>query len=187
MEEHSDRYIINGILENDIRIMHSIYQTYSSKIQRFILQNSGTIEDAEDMFQECLLVIHRKAQDENFRLYASFEAYLRGVCYYIWLKELEKRRQQRVTNIAFEELSDEIPINEMDIADTSPPLREQALTQALTQLPPECRRVLDASWDTKTPLIEIAKTLGYTYGYLRKRKAECMAKLIQLIKKIPPH
>jgi DNA-directed RNA polymerase specialized sigma24 family protein len=45
-----------------------LYKNYFSNIKSYILKNSGTIQDAEDNFQDTLIVIIEKMKDENFHL-----------------------------------------------------------------------------------------------------------------------
>jgi DNA-directed RNA polymerase specialized sigma24 family protein len=62
--------------------------------------------------------------------------------------------------------------------------RRNLLLQKLKELGEGCRRLLELSW-SGLPMDEVAQKLQNTYGYVRKKKSECMAKLIALVKASP--
>ncbi len=47
-----------------------------------------------------------------------------------------------------------------------------------------CRQLLHLSWSGKS-MEEVAGLLNITYGYARKKKSRCMAKLVTLVKQSP--
>lgn len=62
--------------------------------------------------------------------------------------------------------------------------KEQAnlFLKAFQQLGDRCKEII--RWSMKGEAQEkVAETLGVTYGYLRKKKSECMASLVKLINK----
>ena len=54
--------------------------------------------------------------------------------------------------------------------------------EKLAELGDSCRQLLQLSWSGK-PMDEVAMMLEVSYGYVRKKKSECMAKLISLVKR----
>ncbi len=62
-------------------------------IRKMVLSKGGRKEDAEDIFQEALLVVHRKVNAEDFTLTAQLSTYLYSVCRFLWKDELKKRQK----------------------------------------------------------------------------------------------
>jgi DNA-directed RNA polymerase specialized sigma24 family protein len=62
--------------------------------------------------------------------------------------------------------------------------RKELLEEKLTELGESCKQLLCLSWDGRS-MEEVAGILNVTYGYARKRKSECMSKLVALVKKSP--
>src|SRR4051812_40466551 len=95
--QHTDQKYIEAILNNDATILQELYQKFSGKIKWMVLQNSGTEEDAADIFQEALLSIYHKAKTQNFTLTCPFDAFLYIICKNRWLSQLNKRKTEGVT------------------------------------------------------------------------------------------
>ena len=62
--------------------------------------------------------------------------------------------------------------------------RINLLQDKFKELGDGCKEVLELSW-SGLAMDEVAKKLQNSYGYVRKKKSECMAKLIALVKKSP--
>lgn len=68
--------------------------TILPSLKIYILKNGGTNEDANDVFQDALVVLYKKLQLPDFKLTASINTYLHAVAQNIWMQEL--RRQKRI-------------------------------------------------------------------------------------------
>ncbi len=170
------------MLANNTVLLNEIYRRYSGKIRWMVMKNNGTESEAADIFQEALLAIYQKAKTTNFTLTCPLDAFLYFVCKNKWLNELSKKKLARVTfqdtavyNIgdgSFEQL------NSYQLEET----RRTFLTEKVDELGDSCKKLLRLNWEGKS-LEEVAKILELTYGYVRKKKCECMEKLMTNIRK----
>jgi RNA polymerase sigma factor (sigma-70 family) len=181
---HSDHRYILALLNNDQAIIEEIYIKYAGKIKWMILKNNGDENDAADIFQESLIAIYQKAKTQNFILTCPFEAFLYLVCKKKWINELNKRKNHSVTftdtagyTTAEDSLQQAAYITQTDE-------RKNLLEEKLAELGEGCRKLLELSWSGKA-MDEVAAVLKVTYGYVRKKKSECMAKLIKLVQQSP--
>jgi RNA polymerase sigma factor (sigma-70 family) len=86
-----------GLRERNNAAYNLLYTFYYPSIEKFVTRNSGTAADAEDVFQETILVLLDKVPKEDFVLTSSIKTYIRAVASNIWLKRLrEARRAARV-------------------------------------------------------------------------------------------
>ncbi len=178
---HDDQKYIDALLQNDGVLLKEIYIKYSAKIKRLVTNNNGTEDDAADIFQESLIAIYQKATKGEFFLSCPFEAYLYLICKNKWINELNKKSTRRVTSLvedgytygddSFAQAA--IAQNEIE--------RKQLLTKKLNELGGSCKELLELAWQGMS-MEEVAKKLKNTYGYARKKKSECMGKLISLVK-----
>jgi RNA polymerase sigma factor (sigma-70 family) len=181
---HSDQRYIVALLNNDQPVIEEIYVKYADKIKGMVLKNNGNENDAADIFQESLIAIYQKAKTKNFILTCPFEAFLYLVCKNKWINELNKRKTQGVT---FTDTGGYITgedILQQALQATRDNERKKLLEEKLAELGEGCRRLLQLSWSGKA-MDEVAAILKVTYGYVRKKKSECMAKLIRLVKQSP--
>ena len=178
---HTDQRYLIGLMQNSGEVVKEIYDRFSGKVKHYIMQNSGSEDDAADIFQEALIDIYQQARNKNLQLTCPFEAFLLLVCKRKWLNKLKKTGSNRVTSDP-EELSN---IGE-DVFALAEQLQQQderaGLFMAMFEkLGEKCREIIKWCLSGK-PQEEVAGALGVTYGYLRKKKSECMADLIKSIR-----
>ncbi len=180
---HPDHKYIEALLHNDSSLIEDIYKQFADKIKRMVLSNNGTETDAADLFQEALIDLHRKAK-MGFELTCPLGGFLYLVCKNRWINELHKKKNSPVT---FRD-SDGFTITE----DSSLALQRidktneqrKLVTQMLDEIGENCKKLLILSW-SGISMQEVADGLNITYAYARKRKSECMAKLIASVRQSP--
>ena len=176
---HTDQRYVQALLDNDTLAVRELYEKYAAKVRYYILANSGSEDDAADIFQEGLIDIYNQAKHKGLQLTCPFEPFLILVCKRKWLNELKKRGRQPVTKEV-----DDVSIGE-DVFALAEQLKlsndkMQLFLQCFEKLGATCKEIIQkclSGEDQET----IAEQLKVTYGYLRKKKSECMASLTQMV------
>ena len=149
-------------------------------IRLMVVQMGGTPEDARDIFQEGLMIILEKIDDRSFALTCKFKTFLYCICENLWRMILMKRKAAANYMLRkADEESEKDPAEEMDNE-----LYQNIFREAFELLDDSGKKILRLYWEEKSPA-EIAETLGYTYGYVRKKKSEAQAELTRRIKSHP--
>lgn len=139
-------------------------------IRKLIRSNGGTSEDAEDIFQEALIILCRKIKTGNFILSAKLSTYLFSVCRFLWN---DQQRRQKIP-IA-DDAADHIPL-----ADDLPELIEQEKNaqlaeKALQALGERCKELLLLFYHSKMKLKDISVRMGYSSENTAKnQKYKCL-------------
>jgi RNA polymerase sigma factor (sigma-70 family) len=148
------------------------------------MNNSGTADDAKDVFQEALIVVFENIRkDKEFRLVCTMQTYFYSVARIIWIKHLNRIRKNL---IKFNEQYEFIEFTEPE------PFREHDFRYALYQkvfldLPEDCQKIVKMSTDGLSSR-EIALKMGFkSSGYIDKRRHFCKQYLIKLIKEHPEY
>ena len=180
MAIHADQRYIIGLLNNDNQAVEEIYRLFSPSIRYQIQQRGGSEEDAADIFQESLIDIYNQAKYRNLELTCPFEPFLLLVCKRKWLNEVKKRGVSPVTKTK-DDLSDYgedvfAAAEQVGAAED----RIKLFFRQFERLGEKCREILRMSL-TGDRQEKIAEALGVTYGYLRKKKSECMATLMAYV------
>lgn len=182
MASYSNDELLRGILRNNSTILRYIYKSYYHKINAFVTHNSGDESDANDIFQEAIIVIYRKLKVGNLIIdNCSFETYLYSVCRLLWLKYLDKRKNNIVKVEEIHHYSDVIYENDIrDIAIKNE--RYKLFQEHFQKLGKDCQKILQLFFD-KVPIKEIADLMGFTSeSYAKKRKHQCKEYLVRSIK-----
>lgn len=181
MIDYSTLDLLNGILRNDTIILQFIYKNFYSKINFFIKKNSGDDDDANDIFQEAIIIIFRKLKANELVLDCTFETYLYSVCRFLWLKQLDKRKIEREKIKDNHDYHEDIYDDGLEkVADLNE--RYKLYQKHFTNLGKDCQKVLQLYFD-KVPLKNIAQIMGFkSEKYAKKRKFKCKEYLIKSIK-----
>lgn len=180
---HEDQRFVIGLMNNDTVLINEIYKRCAQKVKSWITFNNGSDDDAADIFQEALMDIYRQAKYKSLVLTCPFEPYLLLVCKRKWLNQIKKKAILPVTNSE----EDLLHIGEDTFAqadDLEKQARQSAVFySAFEKLGERCKEII--SWSMKGEAQEkVAETLGVTYGYLRKKKSECMAALVKMVQSV---
>lgn len=176
----TDQEIIELIKQNKYNPAMKRLYIYLPVVKKHIIKNSGTREEAEDIFQESLVIFCNKLAKSGFVLNAGINTYLYSVCKLLWLDELKKKN--KVIKSDFIELEDEMVISEasLDIEDDKPLKQAQA---AIMQLGDKCREILELFYFKKISMKEIAKRLGFASEKgAKNQKYRCIEKAKENLK-----
>ena len=181
MIDYSNLDLLNGIRRNDTIVLQYIYRNFYSKINFFIKKNSGDDDDANDVFQEAIIIIFRKLKANELVLDCTFETYLYSVCRFLWLKQFEKRKVEKEKIKDNHEYHDDIYDDGLErVVDLNE--RYRLYQKHFTNLGKDCQKVLQLYFD-KVPLKNIAQIMGFkSEKYAKKRKFKCKEYLIKSIK-----
>lgn len=176
----SDESYLRGILEKDPLILRKIYQHFFKGVAKYVIEHGGNQQDAEDIFQDAMVVLYRKIKANKLTLSSSFYTYLFGVCKLIWLNKKTKASKAKVI-IPVTEIKEEMASGE----DLEPVLEKtekyRFFREKFKLLGEDCQKVLNYFFKG-VKLKEVAVLMGFSSeGYAKKKKFECKKKLIQLI------
>ena len=181
-KNYSDEEIISGIINEDNNILNYIYNKYYRIIRHFIISNSGSEEEARDVFQDALITLYRKVKYSDFKISCAFETLLYSIARIIWLNAL---RNRKLHNIEIEE-----SLSSIDLEDVTEQIIENSMEYKLYQkhfnkLAKECQELLKLSYENIT-LDEITKRMGYiSIGYTKIKKYKCKKHLLDQIRNSP--
>lgn len=136
-------------------------------IREFVKANSGTSDDAKDIFQDTLVILYKKIQGGGFVLSVSLATYLFAIAKNCWLQELRRRKKmpggELDVDIADQILNEETPHN-------------QAMA-AFNLLGEKCKQLLVLFYFKKKTFREIAAKLAFSDEQVAKnQKYRCLQK-----------
>jgi RNA polymerase sigma factor (sigma-70 family) len=156
--------IFERITKGDEKALELIYKKYYRMMTKLVITNSGTEEEARDVYQDALVVFWQKARSGNLVLTSKMSTFIYSICQNLWRKELD--RKKRLSN----EEKDSPTTMDMDS-----PERDQ--------LGETCRKVLMYYYFDEMSMQEIAEKLGFANTDTAKtKKYKCKQKLDELVK-----
>jgi len=168
--------LLKGLARNDKKSVEEIYKHNFNLIQALIVNNSGTAEDAKDVFQEAMVVLYEKARSGNFELNCQIRTYLYSVSKRLWLKKLQQ--SNRFISDPGDEGMANVPVED-DLTEHDEKETEfEMMHQSINKLGEPCKSLLEAFYFQKKSMQDIADGFGYTNSENAKtQKYKCLMRL----------
>jgi RNA polymerase sigma factor (sigma-70 family) len=175
----TDKSIIEGIRQQDEKVLNYLYDHYFQTVKNHVLKNSGSNDDVSDLFQDSIIALYQNVSADNFSLTTDLKGYFFGIARNIWNKQL--RQKKRVTELTFD-ISDE------DIAeDIFDPALEKILSRSFLLLSTDYQTVLKLYYEgVSYEEITVRMNLK-NETYARRKKYLGKEALLEIIKKDPEY
>ena len=181
---YSDKDYLDGLKTRDSEIITAIYYNHIDLVKNLAVKNSGNEEDAEDLFQDAIIITYKKIVNEELELTSTFRTFFYSICRNLWLQRLSKR-PGKVIDIA--DVEEYVPLSdsqEYEIHDESEN-RERLYLKHFGKLSSDCQKILKHFAEGKS-VREIAQIMRYkSEDYAKSRKYQCKEILKRRIKNDP--
>jgi RNA polymerase sigma factor (sigma-70 family) len=186
-QKPAEQDILNGVKNNDNKMFRYIYKSYFPGIRTMVLGFRSLALDAEDIFQDGLVVASRNVMEGKFKGESSFNTYLTAICRNICRKQMERADKFRSATTTIE-IADE---PESEVEDLI-----YRLTSLKERMDEKCREIIDLRFGLAkaTPALvggnepvfnvrfeEIAAILNIEPDNARQRFKRCLEKLKETV------
>ena len=175
--ELQEKELLQGLAQNSRQAAEVIYKENYMMVQALVVNNSGTVADARDIFQEAMVVLYEKVCSGNFELHCRIKTYLYSVSRRLWLKKLSvTKKYADISDVA-----DMLPMEE-EMEQHEQRSRELLLMQkSLMTLGEPCKSLIKAFYLEKKNMADIADGFGYTNAdNAKNQKYKCLMRLKKL-------
>ena len=173
--ERNEKALLQGLARSDKKAIETIYRENYNMIQSLIINNSGSADDARDVFQEAMIVLYERVRSGSFELNCLIKTYVYSVSRRLWLKRLQQMNHySQVTD----NLQETVPVE--DEIDENERINNefQAMAKAINSLGEPCKSLLEAYYLEKKNMQEIALSFGYTNAdNAKNQKYKCLMRL----------
>jgi RNA polymerase sigma factor (sigma-70 family) len=175
----SDINIINGVRNQDDKILNWLYDNYFQSIKNHVLSNSGSIEDVSDVFQDTIIALYNQITDDKLNLTTDLKGYFFGIARNVWSNQLRKKQKTI-------ELEIDLPEDE-EFEEQGDPILERIVSRVFQKLKPDQQMVLNLFSDGYS-YEEIAVKMNLKNEvYARRKKYLCKEVLLELVKEDPEY
>ncbi|MGC1390674.1 MAG: sigma-70 family RNA polymerase sigma factor [Bacteroidales bacterium] len=175
----SDINIINGVLNQDDKILNWLYDNYFQSVKNHVLSNSGSDEDVSDVFQDAIIVLYNQITENKLHLTTDLKGYFFGIARNVWSAQL--RKKQKTIELEFD-----LP-DEKENEDESDPTLERIISRVFQRLKPDQQKVLNLFSEGHS-YEEIAADLNLKNEvYARRKKYLSKEALLNLVKEDPEY
>jgi len=173
----ADEEIITGIQSGDSIAIQKLYTAYYPVVSKMIINNQGSHEEAQDIFQETVMVLYDKVAQGNFQLSSKLKTFLYAVSKRLWLKQLTRGKSRYHTDLIDDHedrlIADEA-IEEHEVLENN----LLHMEEALEGLGEPCKTILQDFYILNRSMADICERFGYTNtDNAKTQKYKCLQRL----------
>ena len=169
-----------GVREGDSTAISKLYKFHFPTIRHMIISNSGSDDEAKDIFQDAVMVLYDKLIQGKFELNSKLSTFLYAVSRRLWLKQLSSKG----TSVNSADISDFEDILKVEDDIERHEVMESNFEQmsiALEQLGEPCKTLLNNFYIASMSMEEIRNKFGYTStDNAKTQKYKCLQRLKRL-------
>lgn len=175
-KQFTDAEYIEGLRTGNGEVLEGLYKKYYPFVLKLILNNNGSQQAAEDIYQETIIIVYENAQRDEFALSCQLQTYIYSIAKRLWLKQLRNNGK----TFLFKE--DE----ENDIVDVAEELEQheekendlEKMNRSLAALGEPCATLIKDFYLEKMHMDDIAEKFGYTNSdNAKNQKYKCLQRL----------
>lgn len=161
-----------------------IYQQYADAIRSYIITNSGTQQDAEDVFQETVVTFIDVVKNNKYRGESGIKTFLVSIARHIWLNELKKKERSGIREQEFGMSREQ---SEMDISQYIADREiKQQFRAVIEKLGEPCKKILTLFYYENLSMKDLLAHLPYeNEQVVRNKKYKCLQQLTGLFRQNP--
>mgnify|MGYP005839944441 CR=1 FL=1 len=178
----SEDFWIDGILNNDSKVLTQIYNENFNKIKVMVLNFKNIQIDPQDVFQEGLTRAVVNIRQNKFKQESQFSTYLFSICRNICLKEYNRQAKQipSQSNFDFDEEHDHY----FELL--------KFVLKIKSHIDKKCIEIIDLRFNlnrdqNETRFENISERMGISIDNARQRFKRCLSKLMKLVNAHPEY
>ena len=171
--------LMNGIRTHESSVLEYMYRQYFPIVRGYVMQNTGSADDAGDVFQDGIIALWTNINAGKYESRADkgIGAYLVQICKFRWLERTKSAGFRRTTgwNPDWEGTDENHKLAGM--------IRQEEISYAtglMAQLGEKCRAILTDFYYEKKSMQEIAAKQQMTPDSAKNEKYRCMQRLKKL-------
>ncbi|MHA1518339.1 MAG: sigma-70 family RNA polymerase sigma factor [Alphaproteobacteria bacterium] len=181
LKDEDDQGLIRRVACNRDRVaFQHLFVRFGPRVKALMIRSGADANTAEDLVQEAMLVLWRKAE-----LYSPERGSVAAWVFTI-ARNLRIDRLRRQSPRAYDDI-DELELESPDASSEEEVHAQQQSTmvlEAVSQLPPDQKRVIELSFIHDMPQADIAQELGVPLGTVKSRMRLAYGKLRERLEDI---
>ncbi|WP_369411765.1 RNA polymerase sigma factor [Chryseolinea lacunae] len=178
MAYYFDELIVSEIRKKNEGALRELYKTHYPMIVNLVCTNSGSEQEAKDIYQEAIMAFYDRAQQADFILTCKIKTYLYAVCRRLWLKRLHAKKR---FHGSIEETESFLGVDQEVASAEEKEKQFDSMEDALNKLGEPCRSIIEDFYIHDLSMETIREKFGYTNAdNAKNQKYKCLQRLKKL-------
>ena len=175
------KQVIKAINENKSEgLVTALYKVSFPPILTFVRQKRGNLSDAEDCFQDALIVLIKKVKEKTYDEKYEVKNFLFVVARNLWFNKFTRNAKVKATDLDDYQIVDDSPHGEEIVIEDE---RQSAIKKLLDTAGERCKELLTLVIFDNKSLQEVADLMGFSSASVTKTNHyRCKQKMKQALK-----
>lgn len=171
----SDHKMVEEIRNGNQEVLVSLYRNSYTMVRNFILRNSGTEDEIDDVLQDSLIAVWQNVNKPDFMLKVKMSTYLMSIVKNLWFKRLKKKSK-------FTRVDETAHIRSAYSEDFNFTFDKTIIRKMVEEMDEACRKLLSYFYFDGFENKVIAEKLGYANtDTVKSKKYQCFSKLKKIV------
>jgi RNA polymerase sigma factor (sigma-70 family) len=183
MNKSVQESIINAIISGKgNEVLSVLYKETLPKVRNMVLKNNGNQEEANDIFQDSVLIFFKQVRNGSFNPAYDIDGYIYTISKNLWIKRAIKINK----NVSLDQVDYKYSQSEGILEEVITNEKANALEEVMTKIGEECKKLLKLVAYEKLSMKEICVQMNYSSENVAKTyHYRCKKKLTEFIKGSP--
>ena len=176
--------LVKAIQANDESVLETLYQENYFKTEKYIVENSGSLEQVKDTYQEAFIAVWENVQNNKFipKNQTALNGYIYTIAKNKWLDYLKSAQYKKTNTLdAYEHKIESETDMAYDAFDEQNDSKLEKVVTNFNDIDQACKNLLEVFYYESKSLREIAAKFNITEASARNKKYRCLEKLRALV------
>ena len=169
----SENQLFDDLRKGKNSAFEEAYKLGFPLIYKLVTTNNGTKRDAQDLMQDTLFALVKNLRKPDFKLTCKVSTYLYSIARNLWLMKLRGGGKELLNVDDEDQQYVMIEDNEIEQKQVQEE-KYQIIADVLKEMGEKCRNIIMEFYYKKTPLAQIAESIGITPQSMKVTKHRCM-------------
>ena len=164
-------------LRQDVKGSYAVlYRDYYGMVKHMVINNSGTVEDSSDIFQDTVIALFEMINRKDFRLKSALSTLIYSIARNRWLNKIRELEAIK----KFKDFEKHIAIED----EYNPEIDEKVIRMqhAVEAMGDPCKSILISFYFLRKKMQEIADDLNYeSHNHAKSQKYKCLQRLKKMM------
>jgi RNA polymerase sigma factor (sigma-70 family) len=174
--QFTDTEFIEGLRTGNEAALNALYKKYYNIVLKIVVNNSGSSEAAQDIYQETIIVLFENAKKPGFTLNCQLQTFIYSIAKRLWLKQL--RNNSHLTKLSNDSEEELVDVGEELNSHLKKEEELLRMGKSLDELGEPCKTIITDFYINRMSMDEISEKFGYTNSDNAKtQKYKCLQRL----------
>jgi RNA polymerase sigma factor (sigma-70 family) len=175
----NDKDLLEKLKTRDSEAIYLVYEKYYPVIKKMIVENSGSSDEAKDIFQETVIIMMQNIKNPGFELHSSIKTYIYSISKNLWLKKI---RDSKKVLVVADDLNNYLEVEE-DVTAMDEISKSKYVRWLISKVPVHCQRIVKYIYFFKYSVETVAGKMGYNSTHTASSmKYKCLQQMKEVTK-----